>query len=436
MNLEKFKTILLTNLVIISIFLTWNLWTYQSDLEKVTGDRYSEKIPNGKEHGEVIRPHQVAYHTKDKHYVSDINEDIKQVNHILESGKFEDVINSSHKVNEADFESYINGNEKIELIYPTGIPMEIVKRIYSIKGDKGINDLQIDRIVIDLGKKNGDIYPVYFISYKEKAIVKATLSPEVENAFSDIQSNFLTNAQEYSEYKLPEKLIYIPKEKRKVKYIDATAKLIDPEPFYRFLFPARYYTNGKTATDGTRQLKISSEGEPLAQLVFKNTTIDNDDRLAGSALIQRSLDFINGHKGWEWTDDSYFLDDWDYNSGKTTFRLFVNESWPVFSDATIRQEFRKVDSISYERPLYDLEIELSEDEKTLPSGTEFIQSLENSNKIDMKKISDIRIGYQIVQVEVRSKLDSIDYVKLDPVWAFEYEGEYYKFEGGEMIGLE
>lgn len=73
MNMENFKTIILINLVVISLFLTFNLWTYVPDSNAMQ----STKVVPGnagalkKDVSNVIVPSSMIVHKDQKHFVSE-----------------------------------------------------------------------------------------------------------------------------------------------------------------------------------------------------------------------------------------------------------------------------------------------------------------------------------------------------------------------------
>lgn len=73
MSMENFKTIVLINLVVISLFLTFNLWTYVPDSTSMQNTKFvqgNEEI-NTIKISEVVRPSSVVIHKEKNHYVSE-----------------------------------------------------------------------------------------------------------------------------------------------------------------------------------------------------------------------------------------------------------------------------------------------------------------------------------------------------------------------------
>ena len=64
MNIENLKSVLLINLVVISVFLTFNLWTYVPDSSKLQNAKYLQDNTEGEQKSlaNVILPSMVLFH--------------------------------------------------------------------------------------------------------------------------------------------------------------------------------------------------------------------------------------------------------------------------------------------------------------------------------------------------------------------------------------
>ncbi|MFP3472931.1 two-component system activity regulator YycH, partial [Micrococcus sp. SIMBA_144] len=66
---ENFKTILLNVLVLTSLFLTWQIWTFEPEYEKEAAP--TEASPVGIQEvniSDVIKPNQLVYHIDNQHF--------------------------------------------------------------------------------------------------------------------------------------------------------------------------------------------------------------------------------------------------------------------------------------------------------------------------------------------------------------------------------
>lgn len=70
MRYENIKSGILIVLVMVSILLTWNLWTYQPNYETMKSNDYVKEVSlsEKQEVQKIVRPDQLLYHFKGKHY--------------------------------------------------------------------------------------------------------------------------------------------------------------------------------------------------------------------------------------------------------------------------------------------------------------------------------------------------------------------------------
>ena len=105
MSMENFKTIVLINLVVISLFLTFNLWTYVPDSTSMQNTKFvqgNEEI-NTIKISEVVRPSSVVIHKEKNHYVSEKKENVDSIYKILENGELHNFEEITGTVPEGDF---------------------------------------------------------------------------------------------------------------------------------------------------------------------------------------------------------------------------------------------------------------------------------------------------------------------------------------------
>src|SRR5213075_2761192 len=70
MKYETIKTAILTILVLLSIFLTWNLWTYQPNYATMEKNNVVAEVTMSEkqEIKKIVRPDLVLYHKQGQHY--------------------------------------------------------------------------------------------------------------------------------------------------------------------------------------------------------------------------------------------------------------------------------------------------------------------------------------------------------------------------------
>ncbi|MEW8972174.1 MAG: two-component system activity regulator YycH, partial [Mesobacillus sp.] len=93
MTYENIKSVILTFLVALSGFLTWNIWTYQPDYELVNNQKTVEEIniATQKELKKIVKPHQIIYHVGGKQFGSVDNGHIDDLIGVISKWKYFDM---------------------------------------------------------------------------------------------------------------------------------------------------------------------------------------------------------------------------------------------------------------------------------------------------------------------------------------------------------
>ncbi|MGI2733903.1 YycH family regulatory protein [Bacillus cytotoxicus] len=448
MNMENFKTIVLINLVVISLFLTFNLWTYVPDSNSMQNTKFVEgtTVPESADVSNVILPSSVIVHKDNKrHFVSEKQENINLIYNILKNGELQDWTNITSTIPKSEFLSYVHGEGKIEIVFPTTIPFGAIRSVLSIK-DKKLEKQSFDRIIIDPSRSRDQNIDINFVAYNSRQIYRMTLKDVNVRDIVNAENKFVVLARPYFEYRINNaKSIFLPDgatEKRNWMYITSNMEI---EAFKNALFSdSRYATlisnnhTDETYTDGIRSMQIKQNG---IKLEYTNSSITRDNSIDDNILVQKSFEFLNGHNGI--TDNYRFV--YVDPKGETKFRLYENDL-PVFNKdrlTTIKQIWGSEGLISYQRPLFKFAGSSQEDKVILPPGHTVIQSLANNPDIDKNLIQNIGIGYKFVLGNHPSGPMGTKTITgmLKPIWYVEYGEDHMMYEwseekGGSLIGLE
>ncbi|MCM3736307.1 two-component system activity regulator YycH [Bacillus cytotoxicus] len=446
MNIENLKSVLLINLVVISVFLTFNLWTYVPDSSKLQNTKYLQDNTEveQKSLANVILPSLVLFHKENTHLGSENIANIDPLYKLFERGELYDFKDISNDIPKQQFFSFVRGKNKIEMIFPTHIPLDSMKDVFKIK-EKVPESCSFNRIMIDLSKSRDGNMPVYFISYEHRKVYHMVLKGITLRELETARDQFTANARDYSQYTLSDtREIFLPDTKTDMQRMGYLVSDISEDIFINALFTDPRYVKKlsdereNTYTDGIRLMQVLKKKQMLQYT--NSVASEQAHNVYGTALVQRSFDFINGHGG---LTDSYRFDYMKSTTGKTTYRLYV-DSLPVFNEsgmAAMEQVWGAGELISYKRPLFKLNIKYGDDQTiSLADGKTVIQSLEKNENVDMKLIQDIRLGYKLTP-EAGTDGKNIAAVNLKPIWYVVYGEdnkvqEWSEEKGGELIGLE
>ncbi|KAB2445378.1 YycH family regulatory protein [Bacillus luti] len=435
MSMENFKTIVLINLVVISLFLTFNLWTYVPDSTSMQNAKFVQGNEGTSQTkiSDVIRPTSIIVHKDKNHYGSKREEDIESIYRPLETGELHDFREIS--VAKSDFLSYVHGEGKIELLFPTNIPFDAVKSMFNLKEKSIDKPKHFNRIILDPSRSRDQEIKINFVSYDDNfRIYEAKLSGVYLKDIVNAQNQFIVSAKPYFDYQINDtKKLFLPDGTTELNNITYISSNLAVDTFKNALFSDPRYLSPiteeskETFTDGIRSMEIEHDHHMLK---YKNSSVSSEKPIDNLMLLQKSFEFVSGHSG---SLDSYRLD--YVNKGQTVFRLH-EDGYSVFNTdglAELRQVWGSEEVMEYERPLLSLNTKGIEQNVTLPSGHVVIASLEKNTEINKQLIKDIGIGYKL-------SLDG-QVVRLQPIWYVKLaedeagKQKIYEWSEGGLNGL-
>ncbi|WP_349408986.1 YycH family regulatory protein [Pseudalkalibacillus sp. SCS-8] len=415
-RIELIKSVLLSLLIILSMFLTWSLWTYTPNINVLENQEpFKTAIENGdkKNLGEMIQPKQIILHKGDKHYWSyfkDQEEVYKQLQEtLLIQG--EEV---EYKPSTPD--------EGIEIFYPTEIPGEVLRETFSF-GNGNDNPFRNSTRNIEKIKvfKEEGIWKVQFIG-KDRENEKQMKSAKVVQFQLPRQSSNIPNlidkmigsenTQEVALYEIQKKAYYLPVNEMTVQSSIFTSDTVEIDLFVRALLQedvaVRKRDDKILYGDPTSLITYEEDNETFSYRNLKT----QDGGLQQNAIIQ-SLDFINRHEGWTDNFNLYhYYDsrlDLDTNNKQKEIRYrMIVDGFPVMDDpannasiSEIEIEWTKSQPNKYERSLRYLKDPYGDFTEKVASGNAVIKALE---RMKVSTITDITLGYKAVQIDSNFEL--------------------------------
>ncbi|MFL6561054.1 MAG: YycH family regulatory protein [Bacillus sp. (in: firmicutes)] len=445
MRYENIKSGILTILVLVSILLTWNLWTYQPNYKTMENSNYVEEVTlsEKQEVQKIIRPDQLLYHVKGKHFGTNNTDEIEKVIKALSGWSFFDVKKYSTEVK--NLKELIHGSGNTEIKFPGEVPIELYRSVLNIEGKK-VPSFNFDRIIIDVdnaAKENG---VVYFVSTENEQVYISHISSA---NLSEFKRNFYQKAAKYPRYfayqASEKRTIFLPEnatEMTTYKYLPVT---LDSEEFKEALFsdpsfvqkssvPTGEVPTGEEFTNDSSKMTVNFESNLLR---YVNPTVEENFINTSYDLVKRSIDFVNEHGGW--TDPYRYVYKNEFTHS-VTFRLYSMEGYPVFNGNGI-SEINEVwgrDEISkYIRPNIALELPLTTEmiKVTRPSGHDALKFLQNKKNFKPGLLGDMILGYRMERDATENKL-----IVLEPAWFYLYDKSWGEITledlGGSQHGLE
>lgn len=442
MSYESIKTVVLTILVLISIVLTWSLWTYQpqyDDFEK-TEDLLEEITTNDtKDITSLIKPTKILFHINDQHFSTFEESEVNKIMNLVKTWEIGELENISRTLLKREYLPFLKQSGHVEIHFTDSIPIQIFKSIFTIN-DKDHSSLSFDRIVIDVNSEERGEGTVYFVSNYDQMVFKAKVNSEHIKEFERNYYPIATRYPEQQEHQITDTLsIFLPKERTKLIRVEYFTDPIETETFIERLFaePTNVkkdvLTTGEVHTDGSRILRVHNDQKYIE---FVNPMRLGEVQGRTTDLIRTSIDYVNEHVGWT---GSYRFFEWDVDQQKTVFRLY-SRNYPVFNRMGLTEIIQQWDNneiVKYVHPSMSLRVHHNPTETLLPSGTVVMEELKRLPNYDPEKLEYVTIGY-----ELQENMDISQFVTLQPIWCYRYNGTWMKLEirdsgtGGNEDGLE
>ncbi|MEB1808221.1 MAG: two-component system activity regulator YycH [Bacillaceae bacterium] len=425
---ENIKSGTLTFLVLLSLVLTWQIWTFQpnyallQDVDYVNNPNLNEE----RKLSQVIVPEQLIFHVNGEHYLLNNRESF-----------FHEFYEQwlTTRVEEISLMSNVTLSqvleESIELVFPTKIPGDVFLSLFeNIEEDFVLPINHVERVLVYINRETDKVH-YRIVSNKEQRFL------DIETTFStsDFEENYMAQSDEWmrafdysvgSQMGQWRKSLFLPEENVNVETISYTVTPVLVDVFKQLLFndplSAKYFrqANGdESYTDGNRLINIINNGNFMDYI---NPIYSENPERGSRNVIVSSIDFINGHGGWT---DPYLLDDWASNEGneEAKYRLWLN-GHPVISlggyDVMSLHVFRTGNQTSrYIRPLFDLDQQPMEYARTivdLPSGHDVINQLEQREYFDRTLLQKITIGYEMKKWNAFVTIEPHWYILYDNVW--------------------
>ncbi len=426
MKYENIKTIILTLLIILSGFLTWNIWTFQPKYETMETEKTVNEVAIGlkQEVRNVVKPHQVIFHTTGNQYGTVDNAEIDAIISLIGKWKYYDVKKFSDS--RSGLENSLSAGQYTEIIFPDRIPIELYKKVLNFE-DQKLPKFEFDRIIINAKAGEGQEGTVYFYATKNGESYISNVSLAAINEFSEAFYHKANLYNPYFAYELEsDKTIYLPVNRTEMKSYTYYLNPIEPEQLKEDLFrdpsfvQKSFVTEGEEYSDEASKMTVNNLTN---MILYVNPFRESESVIGTENIIQKSIEFINGHSGW--TDPFRYVYKDDFNQ-QVIFRMYSDEGYPIFNQiglSEIIQEWGQTEIKHYVRPSFSLELLINPEMpmETMPSGEETLARLMAKKELDFELLDDISLGYYM---EKESRDSSA--ISLEPGWFYQYDGIWYE----------
>lgn len=416
MNKETIKSFILVVLVAASFLLSFILWSYQPNYEYLYDASYVNEVDIGgseKSKNEIIKPSLIVF---------------KEANKVL---GFKDMINqqqfyktlTSWELYDFKVKPLTKRPEYdrfVEIVFPTNIPSELLRNIFTFHDDVELPDWTFSRALITLDEESKSM-KLRIISINHDEMIETTV--EKSDAYRLVNSFLETgrSLEAYTELKESNDPVYVPTNKPDLATKTLVGSKIGAEQFINALFtnPNLVTHNVKEDyfTDGQRGMRIVQDGRLLQ---FINPLQEKYAHTNVMELLDRSLEHINEHKGFT---NNYYLEQIRPATSTVKYRLYY-EGYPVYNYASlslIEQSWREQDLHQYNRSLFRIGNLLNTTDTDILTGLEVVKYIQEDESLNLENIQNIQVGYVLQMLEDDHSL------VLEPNWFIQYEGEWIKF---------
>ncbi|WP_026678505.1 YycH family regulatory protein [Fictibacillus gelatini] len=405
-NRENIKSVLLTVLILLSLILTWTLWTYKPNYGVLENPRTLKQleVPDVKTVTDVIQPSQILKHTGDKisGVVGNEKFERKAVSQLKNTRFYDPQIKTFDPDDTRDFK---NG-EYIEMVFPANMPPDVYSQIFNLSGNGNYSLDDVDRVYFYTTKTNE--IRAWLVSYPKKQKIVARTSFAYEDFKKAMNEAHLVPFTKFDDARLNNKneevinrRFYFPTEHVTfASYSFYTPPVKDEtiERYKKALFKDQMSI--KSSSRNSREYYTDDKSEMDIfnnRLTYTNFALDTGEGdvnvMDHKSVLFDSVNFVNTHAGW---GGSYFLS--SLSDNEATFHLEM-KGLPVLSPEMELRLSRENNEINkYSRSLLKMTelVNKSKKGQSIESAKEVISRLKN--EYDLTLVEDVRIGYEMSQV--------------------------------------
>jgi regulatory protein YycH of two-component signal transduction system YycFG len=434
---EKVKSIILTILVVMSVILTWNLWSFQPNVENFENRTTVQEVTLSpkKDIKDIVKIDQVIFNIERKYFGTVSSEEIDNLMNEISSWKF----NSFNPVPSGEIDdvaSIAENHDSVQIIYPGEIPSELFASIYKLNG-KEVPSFHFNQIMLDFSSFDNDYGMVYFISHENQQVYSVRV---LAASLDHFRNTFFERAKQYDQYFSfttgTDRTIYLPQNETELVNSQYLINKINTNDLKNALFSnpslvqKNFTSTGEEYTDGQNLMRENKDSH-LITYINPSEVEKHDTNTEG--LLQKSINFVNNHGGYT---DNYRFVGLDKGRKNVHFRIYGPEGYPVFGESNpiskIEIEWASTEISSYRRSNFYPGLLISNPVKTLESGYVALEKIEKRDQFNRNLLQDIKIGYKMTMYGKT--------LSLEPSWFCLYNGVWEPVMinaiGGDQVGME
>lgn len=437
--IEHIKSIILLFLVILSLILTFLIWTYTPNLQIIEESQVNQlMVGKQKKLYEVIKPYRILVRENGEWTGTVGSSTINDITEQMISWKGSELVFNEMNLSNQQLNEFLRTDNRMTFFYSEEIPLKVFQFIIPLTEDE-LPEATFDRLVIDWNDVSRNSITIYFLSEQHRTLYSTEMKI-YENYFNSAVLQTLKDLKVYEEIERSNKLsLYVPSEEIELNQYTYYIDEIQPDTFRDILFydPAivRKNVDSQDSLKYTDGMTLMTVDIKYRNLNYVNPSSESMIELPSSRLLMDSFEFINDHGGF--TGD-YRLISMNVSKHITEYQLYKH-GFPVFSAVTstrISTTWGENQLFRYKRPYYLLDMDITSEKvrREVATGLEVIEFIEKMDKLQLEHIDDIILGYHLKQN------DNNLLFTLEPSWFAVSQGSWIRLTpevlGGGNNGLE
>ena len=441
--LEHVKSVALFVLIMLSLALTFTIWTFTPSLQEIeTPTQVDVSIGDNRTADEVVRPVKVLYHHEEEVTGTFSQAEIEAMLETIQRWEISDVQLFEEEAGTDALKQYLEEPGRTVLYYPGAVPFPVFDVIMDIT-DNNLPESTFNRVVVEWGTEENPESTMYFINTGSGRIYEAQVS---EAELMEFRGDYVQQSKEYDRYVTDPRIgrlpVYVPENPLEKTSFDYLLDETSPATFADAIMdnPTAEFAGdlqSEEFTDDSGAIMRELNGQKSINYVQPKA--ETSDPAIPSDLVYNSINFVNEHGGW--TDQYVYFGMKSVNQ-QISYQLFF-EGAPVFSNTTavsldvewgiddgIEQAFR------YSRPTYLLDSVVETRTIEMASGEAVLEAVSRLD-IDLETVEAVMIGYELTRSEDEQLIELITF---QPAWYYKANGKWTRLSdesvGGVRLGLE
>lgn len=438
--IEHAKSIFLALLIVLSVTLTFTIWTYTPTYDTIESTPVVDiLIAESKRIDDVIKPYKMIASRENNMTGSMETFDLERVVNVMKGWQISDLTLEDTELTNEELNELVEANNRYTLFFPDDVPFPVYDNILPFS----ITDIPedgFDRLIVNWNRTDNEQLKVYFASSKTKTLYSAVAKNVDWKLFDQKVVSSTLGFSKFTDIQRKGNLsLYVSAQDVESIRYTYYLKEIEPKRFQDALFSdpslvrqSPVGTTNEEYSDGTSLMSVNVLERTLS---FVNPSAETLVPASPSKLVFDSLNYINEHGGW--TDEFRFAKVNPANQ-QIDYQLYLL-GHPVFSTETstkITAFWGDPGIYNYLRPYYTLDLSLPFDTviSTLPSGEKASRVMQLVKDIDFNNVDELTPGYYLTRDDEKRLLI------LEPSWFYLSNNQWTRLSpedlGGGKRGLE